>query len=68
MSQKGFDLTVSPTGKTRVEAVGYQGSSCLTATKQLHDALGGAGEVEATSAMHEQESQDDRLRNSQGNR
>ena len=35
-----IEVVVSPTGESRVEAVGYQGSSCQSATKALEKALG----------------------------
>ena len=35
-----IEVIVSPTGETRVEAVGYQGNGCQSATKALEKALG----------------------------
>lgn len=35
-----IEVIVSPNGETRVEAVGYQGNSCQSATRAIEEALG----------------------------
>lgn len=37
-------IDVSPSGATRIEAVGYEGSACSLATAQLEIAIGGHGQ------------------------
>ncbi len=38
--KRTIEITVSPTGEIRIEAVGFVGSSCKEATKALEEALG----------------------------
>lgn len=37
-----IEVIVSPSGSTKIETVGYQGASCLDATRALEAALGRA--------------------------
>jgi hypothetical protein len=37
---KTIKVTVSPSGETKVQTVGYAGPDCLAASKFLEDALG----------------------------
>lgn len=43
MTQKRIEITVSPAGATSIRAVGFSGSSCKDATRDLERALGVAG-------------------------
>ena len=38
--QKSIEVTVSPAGEIKIDAVGYTGSSCEEATRFLEEALG----------------------------
>jgi hypothetical protein len=37
---KTIQITVSPTGETKIETAGFSGSSCQDATRELERALG----------------------------
>lgn len=41
---KKITITITPDGETKVEASGYQGDECLTATKPIEEALGVSSE------------------------
>jgi len=43
MAKQEIIITISPDGATKVEAVGYSGTSCAAATAALEAALGVAG-------------------------
>jgi hypothetical protein len=42
MSQR-IAVTISPTGVAKIDAQGFTGSSCASATKPIEDALSGKG-------------------------
>lgn len=46
MSQRKIVIEVSPTGQTKIDAQGFAGSSCSTATRELELVLAGGGPVE----------------------
>jgi hypothetical protein len=35
-----IEITISPTGETKIDAVGYTGRSCADATKAIEKAIG----------------------------
>ena len=37
---KTIEITVSPTGETKIETKGFSGSECVNATRELERALG----------------------------
>ena len=43
MSEKKIEITVSPEGATSIKTVGFVGTSCKDATRDLENALGVAG-------------------------
>ena len=43
MSEKKIEITVSPEGATSIKTLGFSGSSCKDATRDLERALGVAG-------------------------
>jgi hypothetical protein len=40
MHEVKIAVTVSPTGDTKIEAIGFKNDACLKETKSLEDALG----------------------------
>lgn len=66
MAQRGFDMTVDVKGNPTIEAVGHKGRSCVAATQDLVDLLGGEVEVEELPDMYEQEEATEHLREGQG--
>lgn len=40
---KSIEVTVSPEGEVKIEAVGFRGGSCTLATKALEQAMGLSG-------------------------
>lgn len=40
MNEVKIQVTVSPTGETKIEAIGFKNAACLKETKELEDALG----------------------------
>jgi hypothetical protein len=48
-----IEVTVSPTGETKIQTRGYAGSDCLQASKFLEDALGVTTSVSNTSEYYE---------------
>lgn len=40
MVSKMIEVTISPTGEIKLEAVGYSGAECEQATRALEEALG----------------------------
>lgn len=49
---KSIEVTVSPEGEVKIEAVGYKGSSCALATKALEQAMGLAGKSTKKPEYH----------------
>jgi hypothetical protein len=47
MSQK-IAVTISPTGVAKIDAQGFTGSACASATKPIEDALSGKGGATVT--------------------
>ncbi len=43
MSEKKFEITVSPDGAVNIKTAGFTGSSCKDATRDLEKALGVSG-------------------------
>ncbi len=52
---KKIEVTISPTGESRIEAHGYRGSSCLAATRQLEAALGVHGSESVKPEFYQNE-------------
>lgn len=66
MAEQGFDMIIHPDGRTEVEVVGVQGPACLKESKELHDLLGGEGEVRHTPDMHRRETPGQQIRGKAG--
>lgn len=49
MSGKTIEVVVSPTGQTRLETKGFQGSECVEASRLLEAALGQKSSEQATA-------------------
>jgi len=58
---KTIEITVSPTGQTRVETKGFSGAECREASQFLETALGRRTEERLTAAFYAQETQPQRL-------
>ena len=50
---KKIEVIVSPSGESRIEAFGFQGNSCQTATKALEKALGAKSSGTMKPAFYE---------------
>ena len=55
---KSIEVIVAPDGGIRVEAVGFTGSSCQTATEELERALGQAGKQRRKPEFYQSRSVD----------
>jgi hypothetical protein len=62
MSEKKIEITVSPEGATSIKAVGFSGSSCRDATRDLERALGVAGQEHLQPEYFNQTSTGEQLR------
>lgn len=62
MTQKRIEIVVSPTGATSIKAVGFSGSSCRDATRDLERALGVAGREHLQPEYFNQTSTGEQLR------
>lgn len=51
-----IEVTVSPSGETKIETRGFQGPGCQTATKDLESALGAKVSESLTGEFYEQAS------------
>ena len=50
---KTIEITISPTGETRLETKGFVGSNCREASRTLEDALGKVCSVSLTAEFHD---------------
>ena len=62
MSEKKIEITVSPEGATSIKTLGFSGSSCKAATRDLEKALGVAGRETLQPEYFQQGNTGDRLR------
>ena len=62
MSEKKIEITVSPEGATSNKTLGFSGSSCKAATRDLEKALGVAGRETLQPEYFQQGNTGDRLR------
>ena len=53
---KVIEITVTPTGETKIETRGFQGVSCRDASRFLEQALGQRTSEQLTAEFHETES------------
>ena len=58
---KTIEITVSPTGQTRVETKGFTGSECQAASRFIEQALGKRTSEQLTSEFHQQQPQQQTL-------
>jgi hypothetical protein len=58
---KTIEITVSPTGQTRVETKGFAGAECREASQFLETVLGRRTEERLTADFYAQETQPQRL-------
>jgi Protein of unknown function (DUF2997) len=65
MTQKRIEITVSPEGATSIKTMGFTGSSCKDATRDLERALGVAGTEQLQPEYFNRTSTGEQLR--QGN-
>jgi len=49
------EITISPSGEIKVEAKGFKGKSCLAATKELLEKLGGKQEFKKKPEWYQEE-------------
>lgn len=54
-------VTVDKKGNTKIEAVGFVGESCGSATKFLEDSLGKVKKEELKTEFYQQESEENKL-------
>ncbi len=64
-TEKKIEITVSPEGATSIKTLGFSGSSCKDATRELERALGLAGKESLLPEFYGQTSTGEQLR--QGN-
>jgi hypothetical protein len=50
-----IELTISPTGETKLETKGFVGGSCRDASRFLEQALGASGKEQLTAEFHQQQ-------------
>jgi hypothetical protein len=62
---KIIELTVSPTGQTRVETKGFTGSACREASRFLEQALGMRTAEQLTGEFHQTEQTGQEVQQSQ---
>ena len=65
MSERRIDITVSSEGAVSIKTLGFTGSSCKDATRDLESALGVAGRESLLPEFYGQTSTDEQIR--QGN-
>ena len=53
---KTIEITVSPTGETKIETKGFSGSECVNATRELERALGNSSKNQRTAEFYSQSS------------
>jgi hypothetical protein len=51
---KTIEITVSPTGETRIETKGFAGSGCREASRFIEQALGKRVSEQLTAEFHQQ--------------
>jgi len=64
-NEKRIEITVSPEGATSIKTVGFTGSSCRDATRELERALGASGRESLLPEFYGQAQSGERLQ--QGN-
>ncbi|QEG24779.1 DUF2997 domain-containing protein [Mariniblastus fucicola] len=52
-----IEVTVSPDGQSKVEAIGYQGNTCREATKVFREALGASKTETKKPELYESQNQ-----------
>jgi hypothetical protein len=62
---KTIRITVSPTGQTRVETVGFTGGECREASRFVEQALGTRSAETLTAEFHQGQQSEQELRQSQ---
>ncbi len=62
---KIIEITVSPTGQTRVETKGFSGGACREASRFLEQALGACTSEQLTAEFHQGQQTGQELRQSQ---
>jgi len=62
MSAKKIEITLSPEGATSIKTMGFTGSSCKDATRDLERALGVAGRETLLPEFYNQTSTGEQLR------
>lgn len=60
---KSLNITITPAGTVTVDAQGFQGAGCKSATEQIELVLGGGGETKKKPEYHSPP-----LNTSQGNK
>ena len=62
---KTIEITVSPTGQTKVETKGFAGGECREASRFVEQALGTRSAETLTAEFHQGQQADEELRQSQ---
>ncbi len=62
MSEKRIEVTVSPEGATSIKTLGFTGSSCKDATRDLERALGVAGRESLQPEYFQQQASTSQIR------
>ena len=62
---KTIKITVTPTGQTRVETIGFSGGECREASRFVEIALGTRSAETLTAEFHQGQQSDQELRQSQ---
>ena len=58
---KTIEITINPTGETKVETRGFSGASCRDASRFLEEALGQRSAETLTPEFHQSETEENRL-------
>jgi hypothetical protein len=61
---KTIEITISPTGETKVQTKGFQGGECRDASKFIEEALGQRTAEQLTAEFHQQQQTRQDLRQS----
>jgi hypothetical protein len=56
MTPKSIEITISPTGETKVETRGFNGGSCRDASRFIEQALGEKATEQMTAEFYEHSS------------
>jgi hypothetical protein len=60
---KRIEITISPTGESKIETSGFVGDECRNATKSIEAALGKTSSEELKAEFHEQSTNENSLKN-----